>query len=135
MPNENNTTINPNTFFCECCCETLTLSLATESEIENDARVCQDCLDANYRYSERREYYVHNDNWNSSEHDYDDDDEEQDSDTNVLNYTARVSTRRRKKDYEKITNDLLFLGIENEVQIKSSCDFQDMMLLMMYLKI
>ena len=92
MPNENNTTTNnTNTFFCDCCCETLTLSLATESTIENDDHICQDCLDANYRYSERREYYVHNDNWNSSDHDWDNE-EEEDSDSNVQNYSARVST-------------------------------------------
>jgi hypothetical protein len=123
MPNEiNTTTNNTNTFLCDCCDETLAQNIISNEPFDNDERVCVDCLDSNYRYSERREYYVHNDNWDSSEHDYDDDDEEQDIDSNVLNYTARVSTRRRKKDYEKITNDLLFLGIENEVQIKSSCD-------------
>jgi len=128
MPNENNTTTNntnfANTFNCDCCDEILSNSLATESSIENDYTVCQDCLDANYRYSERREYYVHNESWDRSEHDWDNEDEEdqEDIDSNVQNYSARVSTRRRKKDYEKISNDLLFLGIENEVQIKSSCE-------------
>ena len=80
MPNENNTTTNntnfANTFNCDCCDEILSNSLATESSIENDYTVCQDCLDANYRYSERREYYVHNESWDRSEHDWDNEDEE-----------------------------------------------------------
>ena len=107
----NTTTNNTNTFFCDCCNDTLSNSLATESTIENDEQICQDCLDANYRYSERREYYVHNENWEHRDHDWEDDEVPEDSDSNVLSYTARVSTRRRKKDYEKLTNDLLFLGI------------------------
>ena len=112
MPNEiNTTTINTNTFFCDCCCETLTTSLISRESFENDDSVCQDCLDANYRYSERRDYYVHNDNWNTEDHDYEEEEEQEDNDSNVQNYTARVSTKRRKKDYEISNDHILFCGI------------------------
>ena len=130
MPNENNSFIDENdttttqTFFnCFCCSERLPISFQSNSATEEEEAICQECIDSDYRWSERRDYYVHNDNWNSEDHDYPDEEEHEDEDSNVLNYTARANTKPRFKSFEKYNEkNTLIMGVENEVQIKSSCN-------------
>jgi len=109
---------------CEFCNEGCTQSEISSSEFASYNPVCEECKREHFRYSERIECYVANEDWSDYEHEYQDDDdynEDDERDEYVLNYTRRVNTSVRKMPYEKnLVKDFLSIGIELEVQIKQS---------------
>ena len=133
MPNENNnnTTTDTNNFTCDCCSDTCHEDLLSSNECEDYSHVCTDCLNEHFRYSDRRDVYVHNDNWDRDIHDYEDEDNNEDYDEDrppeseyISGYSSGSfrSTTPLFKPYESesFNNKTLILGVEDEVQVRSS---------------
>ena len=124
MPNEEETA---NVTICEWCNQSTPNSLISENEFWNLSNVCITCNDNDFRYSERCDVWVANEDWNDEEHnyqdeDYDEDYDDEERDEYVLNYSRRVSSKIYRMKYEKPSCDELTLGIELEVQVRESSD-------------
>jgi hypothetical protein len=129
MPNENNnTTTQTEYFICDVCNDQFVISNRYEGDIENYDNVCNSCLRSTFRYSDRQDLYVHSNNWDYDYHDYpeeNDDDYEEDrpeSSEYIYGYSSGSFARITPlfKSYENFNNKSLTLGIENEVQVRSS---------------
>jgi len=129
MPNTNTNTTTTS-ILCECCSRDFTSDEIQNAEHEDYETVCCSCHTRNFRYSDRIDTYVHNDNWDSSIHDYeeednyeDDDDDRPESSEWIYGYSSGSFRREPPlfKPYENYTPNQLVLGIENEVQIRGSC--------------
>ena len=134
MPNENNnnnTTNTNNRFTCDSCSDLCDEELLSSNECEDYSAICTDCLNEHFRYSDRRDVYVHNDNWDSEYHDYEQEDNEEDYDDDrppeseyIYGYSSGSfrSTTPLFKPYESesFNNKTLTLGVEDEVQVRSS---------------
>jgi hypothetical protein len=130
MPNENNTTTNTDqTFDCENCNETCSLSSRASNDIENYEDVCEDCISSDFRYSDRRDCYVLRSDWDDEIHEYEpednyDDDESPESSEHIFAYCSGSfrNTTPLFKPYESesFNNKTLTLGVEDEVQVRSS---------------
>ena len=131
MPNENNTTTNNTNeiFVCENCNETCSLSARAGNDIENYEDVCEDCLSSDFRYSDRRDCYVLRDDWDDEIHEYEpednfDDEERPEQSEHIFAYCSGSfrNTTPLFKPYESesFNNKTLILGVEDEVQVRSS---------------
>ena len=128
MPNETETS---RTYTCyNCDTSNLTVRMMCENDaFENNSgiEICAHCRDDSneFRYSDRRECFVHVDDWDSDEHDWEEEsyDEDDQRDENVDNYTARVDRHNIfKLPYEKLKRDTLTIGVELEVQLRQGND-------------
>ena len=143
MPNENNTTnenkatnVFSNYIDCDFCGRNLPngdfrANRHTRYEHVNFHNICSNCHENEFRYSERAEGYVANEDWDASEHEwseeeennYEEDenyDEDEQRDEHVSYYTRRVNSKIFRMPYEKKHSNELTLGIEIEVQIRES---------------
>jgi len=128
MPNENtNTTNTSETFSCEICNngnfarDDMSSENAFDSYSGGD--VCVNCRDNDFRYSDRTESYIHNDDWCSDDHDdYNDDDDRPEPSEYINSYMSGSfrNTRPLFKPYENFDHRTLVLGIEDEVQVRGS---------------
>ena len=141
MPNENNnnntTTTEQATLRCNVCSTSLEDDFdnyISENSFENYDTICNACQNEHFRYSERRECYVHNDDWDRDIHDFEEDDYEEDYDNededrpeaseHIFSYMSGSfrNTTPLFKPYESesFNHRTLTLGIEDEVQVRSS---------------
>ena len=130
MPNETNTTNTRDTFSCDICTNGnfARIDMSTENSFDSYSGidVCRDCRENEFRYSDRTESYIHNDDWFDDDHeDYPEEDREDDrpeSSEYIDSYMSGSfrSTRALRKPFEKFDHRTLILGIENEVQVRGS---------------
>jgi len=135
MPNTNTNTTNTNpTHYCDVCNEELGDSETENPQHENFDVVCCECHSRHFRYSDRREVWVHNDHWDQEIHEYDDDNDDEYDDDNDHDedrpaeseyiYAYSSGSFRREtpffKPYETFTDKTLTLGVELEVQVRRS---------------
>ena len=131
MPNENTTqTQDESTLYtCDCCSnDNFRLSQMSDNHTFEDfsgMNVCADCRENEFRYSDRTESYIHNDDWCNDDHDdfedFSEDDRPESSDYIDSYYSGSYRNHNALvKPYENFTNDTLILGIENEVQVRGS---------------
>ena len=104
MPNENNTTTNTNQTFD-----------------------CENCIDNDFRFSDRRDSYILRSNWDEEIHEYEPEEDEEDYQEQSEYISAYTSGSFRNttplfKPYEResFNNKTLTLGVEDEVQVRSS---------------
>ena len=125
MPNEE---AESNTTRCEWCTQDVPNATISDNDFWNLSNVCITCNDNDFRYSERCDVWVANDDWNNEEHDYQDEDydedydEDEERDEYVLNYSRRVNSKVFRMKYEKPNLHELTIGVEIEVQLKQSSD-------------
>jgi hypothetical protein len=127
MPNTNTNTTST-TIVCDGCTNDVPTSDIADAVHENYGYVCRDCHSDHFRYSDRREIYVHNDDWDYEVHEYEEEEEHNDDDDQPENseyiYAYSSGSFKREiplcKPYENFTKETLTLGVELEVQVKRS---------------
>jgi len=128
MPNETNTTNTNETYSCEICHQGNFArgDMSTENTFEDFSgiNVCVNCRDNTFRYSDRTESFIHQDDWCDDDHeDYSCEEEDRPEHSDYIDSYYSGSYRNHNalvKPYENFTNNTLILGIENEVQVRGS---------------
>ena len=137
MPNNTNTntnTTNTNPVIsCDVCNQDVLTSDIEDSVHDSYTYVCYDCHNTHFRYSDRCEVHIHNDEWDCDAHEYEEDnyddeydnneDEDRPNESDYIYAYSSGSFRRETplfKPYENFNNTSLILGVELEVQVKRS---------------
>jgi|TARA_Y100000296_G_scaffold58805_2_gene67791 hypothetical protein len=128
MPNETNTTNTNETYSCGICHQENfargDMSIENTFEDFSGISVCVNCRDNTFRYSDRTESFIHQDDWCDDDHeDYSCEEEDRPEHSDYIDSYYSGSYRNHNalvKPYENFTKNTLILGIENEVQVRGS---------------